>query len=96
MTTGKENIHSLYPLTVIADRYSGSYSRAAFLAFNTDYDNIPTAINAVDNACGGFWIKYKDTLLVGKGNTVNEAIDDLISKMKHKDDFRTVHEGLSN
>ena len=82
----------IYPLTIISDRYNGTYSGAKFLAFNTDYWNIPLDVEGSDPDCQNFWFEYKDgetitqpeyfgKVYVGKGSTPNEAHIDLINKI---------------
>lgn len=69
-----------YPLTIVTDRYSGTYSDGYYLAFPLDYDEIPEDVNRDDMTCSSFWETYKEP--VGKGSSVQAAIDDLISQMK--------------
>lgn len=70
-----------YPLTIVTDRYSGTYSNGYYLAFPLDFDEIPSAVNDSDPECAEFWEDYLEP--VGKGSSVQAAIDDLIYKM-HK------------
>ena len=70
----------IYPLTIITDRYYGTYSGANYLAFNLDYDEIPQEINASDIDCYNFWLDNKD-MVVGKGASIIEAIVDLMFKI---------------
>lgn len=69
-----------YPLTVIRDRYDGTYSGAMWLAFPLHYFYIPSAIRAEDLACANFWKGYKEP--VGKGAYANDAVVDLIEQMR--------------
>lgn len=71
----------IYPLTIISDRYLGTYSGGKYLAFNLDYDSIPIEINSGDVECGNFWIEHRN-LLYGKGETPALAYIDLINKLK--------------
>lgn len=68
-----------YPLTIIADRYSGAYSGGKFIAFPIDYWNIPDGPDSGDVECEEFWQNYHEP--VGKGKTVQEAYEDLLSKI---------------
>lgn len=70
-----------YPLTIITDRYSGTYSDGYYLAFPLDFDEIPSAVNDSDPECAEFWGDYSEP--VGKGSSVQAAIDDLIYKMRN-------------
>ena len=68
-----------YPLTIISDRYDGTYSGGGWLAFPLDYDEIPEDVNGDDLACVAFWEAYYGP--VGKGNSAQSALDDLIKQM---------------
>ena len=73
-----------YPLTVVADRYTGSYSDGKFTAWNKEFYEIPTAITDGDMECFDFWDKDSPTrhlYKVGKGDTPEEAIDSLITNL---------------
>lgn len=73
----------IYPVTIIADRYTGSYSGAKWLAFQLDEGDIPADISGGDPDCESFWRSHSDLLLpVGKGETPNEALEDLKDKAK--------------
>ena len=75
----------IYPLTIIADRYSGCYSGGEYTAWNLDFYNVPKEIDYDDVACNKFWLDNKTP--VGKGNTPQEAIKDLeelLNDKKHK------------
>ena len=70
---------TMYPLTIIADRYDGCYSGGAFTAWPLDYFDIPDGPDGSDPECRAFWDSYEYP--VGKGRTAQEAIDDLLPKM---------------
>ena len=74
------NINEIYPLTIIRDRYDGIYSGGMYLAFNLDYDEIPSEISGSDIPCLEWW-KENKYILVGKGYDITSAIFDLIVKM---------------
>ena len=69
-----------YPLTIISDRYGGTYSKAQIIAFPLDYYDIPVEVSGEDMECAWFWGSYKEP--VGKGMTPDEALADLRVKMK--------------
>ena len=71
----------VYPLTIISDRYDGAYSDGAFTAWNLYYNNVPEEIDAGDVECREFW-ESDHGYIVGKGNTPNEAAEDLIKKVQ--------------
>lgn len=72
-----------YPLTVMAARYGGSYEGHSWVAFNCYPHMIPTAAYGDDVSCGGFW-GYREDMQpkVGRGATPNQAIFDLIARLK--------------
>lgn len=72
----------IYPLTIISDRYNGSYSGALFLAFYTSYENIPKQIGSDDMDELNFWEsdQHKD-YIIGKGSTPQEAYINLLLKL---------------
>lgn len=87
-----------YPLTVVMDRYSGTYSGGYFTAWNKYPVEIPSSIYGSDNVAMVFWDDYyrKEEALkdghqmVGFGETADAAIKDLIAKQIHKGVFRGV------
>ena len=87
----------IYPLTIIRDRYNGTYSSASYLAFNLDSNSIPSEVHGSDTLCSYFWdlidegnfVKggvardYRDVVkYVGKGATIEDSVVDLYHKMK--------------
>lgn len=83
--------NEIYPLTIIRDRYSGTYSGASWLAFNLDYNEIPGAICGSDMDCFDFWQNEGKNMVVGKGAYLEEALDDLYWKIRG-DDLKGVFE----
>ena len=85
-----------YPITIIRDRYEGTYSGALWLVFPVDYNEIPEGVDGDDVECAEFWESYKEP--VGKGTYPNDALADLLEKMNESEDerirewlIRTVH-----
>ena len=87
----------IYPLTVIRDRYNGTYSGASYLAFNLDSNSVPSEVHGSDTPCSYFWDlidegnfvdgkvarDYRDVVkYVGKGATIEDVVIDLYRKMK--------------
>lgn len=75
-------IEEQYPLTILADRYNGCYSGAKFLAFPRDHFDIEEEVAGDDGECRHYWDTFDD--LVGKGPTIQAAVDDLMAKMKQE------------
>ena len=69
-----------YPLTIISDRYCGTYSRGYYTAWNLDPQCIPEGQDSDDCGCMDFWFENK--IPVGLGDTPEQAIEDLIKKLK--------------
>ena len=65
----------IYPLTIIADRYNGSYSGGVYTAFPLDSWDVPAGSSGSDIECWEFWDSYPGP--VGKGKTPNEALNNL-------------------
>ena len=78
-----DNVIDIYPLTVIADRYMGTYSGGFFTAWNLDADEVPKAAFADDVSCVCFWAEKAQNYPVGIGNTIGAAIADLIAKVNN-------------
>ena len=74
----------IYPLTIVSDRYGGTYSGGDFTAWNMDYYEIPTDPAEDDVTCMMFW----DTtdIVVGRGATPQEAVDDLKRRLEELKD----------
>lgn len=76
---GKETV---WPCTMVCDRYGGVYSEAKWLAFNLDCDNIPVEINGSDPQEIDFFMTDKHkAYIIGKGETPRQAYNDLIDKL---------------
>lgn len=68
-----------YPLTIIVDRYTGGYSGAKYTAWPLDITQVPEEPYCSDGDCMDFWSNYLEP--VGKGQTPNDAFQDLIDKI---------------
>ena len=79
---GKKEIEHIYPLTIVKDRYGGGYSKGYYLAFNLEPWDVPEDINGSDVDCICFWDEEAKEFAIGKGDTAQEAIDDLARKLQ--------------
>ena len=70
----------IYPLTIIADRYNGTYSGGQYTAWNLIAEDIPPEVDGDDVDCYEFWLTNK--MICGKGRTLKEAVADLYIKLK--------------
>ena len=81
--------HELYPVTIIADRYNGFYSKGMYTAWNLENERVPWQITANQNICKDWWDNYyntinvasNDMIAVGIGNTIKDAIEDLKARI---------------
>lgn len=73
-------LENLYPVTIIADRYSGTYSGGRYVAFGLYADAIPEGATGGDIECAEFFAS-KD-VIYGVGETPNEALENLIVRMR--------------
>ncbi len=77
----------IYPLTVVSDRYGGTYSGGDFTAWNMYPDEVPYEISSDDCTCLEKWTELRSgdgterRELFGVGNTPNDAVLDLERKM---------------
>lgn len=73
----------IYPLTIIADRYCGTYSGGLYTAWNLPPEAIPDGVEYDGDDALDFW-EEDNTIPYGKGRTANEAVADLYIKLKMK------------
>lgn len=74
----------IYPLTIVSDRYTGAYSGGQYTAWNLSATELPDAIDGDDVDCMSFW--RNNTIPVGKGRTVGEALANLYVLLKITED----------
>lgn len=72
-------IDDLYPLTIVLDRYCGTYSGGKYTAWNLDASEVPPEIYSDDVTCAIFW--SKNNFQFGIGCTPENAIEDLKEKI---------------
>lgn len=76
----------IYPLTIIHDRYAGTYSGGLFTAWNLYPNSIPSEICDDDSTCAFFWGEFKsgkteltnefgEHVRVGLGGSPNESLE---------------------
>jgi len=73
-------LQSEYPLTVISDRYTGTYSGGQFTAWPREFNEIEDEVCGDDGECMNFWSGFDD--FVGKGPTIEAAVADLRNKLQ--------------
>lgn len=80
--------HHREPLTVEEDRYGGIYSGGAYTAWPRRPEDVPTATSGDGEVCDLFWMWARENnIMVGLGDTREEAIRDLKMKLEDHPDF---------
>jgi len=74
--------YEVWPVTIIADRYTGAYSGCLFTAWNCEQNLVPGDVCESDGDCADFWNTY--TGIVGKGCTPDDAWKDLVEKLNNQ------------
>lgn len=69
-------------ITVIQDRYCGTWSGGKYTAWDMPLSKIPYAIIDNDVPCRDFWYSTAKEYLIGIGDNPHEAYEDLIKKRK--------------
>lgn len=77
--TYRRDLHEVWPLTIVSDRYGGAYSGGKWIAWPCDGDDVPVAPTEDDVTCHNFWYDFEG--YVGKGKTPNEALESLLEKL---------------
>jgi len=73
---------SIYPLTIVCDRYNGTYSGGKYLAFGLDHWDLPEEIGGGDPVEDYFFnVQGHEKYVIGKGETPQEALRDLTVKL---------------
>jgi len=87
----------MYPVTILRDRYQGTYSGAQWTAWNHDLGEMPIGAWGSDDVCAEFWSQYvcddvpnctivhkSPVYIVGKGRDPLAAFRDLQRKLDAK------------
>lgn len=99
---GELNLRHLYPLTIIPDRYNGTYSGGLYTVWKHHAENVPSEIYSDDTTCSEFWsYEVENRNDFGVGDTIQEAIDDLYYKSSNpliyvKNDMWFAKQNLEN
>ncbi len=83
---------NLYPVSIHQTRYGGVYEGYGALWFAVSGD-VPEDAVGDDGECLDFWLSDA-SLSVGRGKTPNEALINLIQRVKNKDAQLLPHFGL--
>lgn len=79
-----DKVEDIYPLTIIKDRYNGSYSRGKYLAFNVDHWDIADKIGGSDTDEMNYWDIEDSSYMVGKGDTIELSVLNLLEKINER------------
>lgn len=74
-------IKDLVALTIFRDRYAEEFDRPLYAAFNKDLMDIDKSAYDCGSSSRWFFGDEEHLKEVGQGNTVQEAIDNLIEKL---------------
>ena len=74
------NNNNIYPLTIIRDRYSGSYSGGTYVVFNFEAHKVLAEVFGDDCTAMRFWKHFKG--VVGRGGSLDSAVKDLLKNLK--------------
>ena len=74
----------IYPLTIVRDRYRGTYSGGKYTAWNLRPDEVPAQIFWDDCGCADFFDSTEK--LYGRGATPEEAIKDLEKRLEERNE----------
>lgn len=81
----KPKVDTIWPVTIVKARYRG-YEGGEWLAFNVEYYNVPMSVYGDDISCSTFFEAYdrsnkkKNPLKIGRGDTPDEAVKDLVAQ----------------
>lgn len=76
-----EGIATVYPVTIIASRYQGSYEGGRYVAFHGYPHQIPDEATGSDIECLEYW-RSDRSMLVGRGSTPDAAGADLYNRLE--------------
>ena len=71
----------LYPVTIIATRYGGTYEGAAWAAFNLDECDVPVWATASDLECSAWWRDVAPGFPVAVGPSPDASVEALRRKV---------------
>ena len=74
-------IEDLVALTVYRDRYAEEFDRPLYVAFNKDIADIDKSAYDCGSTSKWFFGNEEHLKEVGQGNTIQEAIQDLLNKL---------------
>lgn len=88
------NNNDLFPLTIIRDPFDGKFSGGKYLAINQNYNSISPYINEYKDYSQEWWENESHNYIIGKGDTAEEAQQDLYNKLLPKDEYHKIEKFL--
>lgn len=76
---------NLRPVTITPDRYGGTYSGGAWLAFPLHPSEVPDDPFGGDVFAATWWDELGDRVPVGRGDSPSGAYDDLVGGLRQSD-----------
>lgn len=77
--------HAIYPLTIFHTRYNGGYEGGLYVALNVRFENVRTSLTGDDAECMEAFAILEEEMPIGRGDTPNEALNDLLRRMNEAD-----------
>lgn len=74
-------LESMYPLTIVHDRYVGRFSGGMYVAYPCEFYEVKEAVGGEYGECMAFWDEFQG--VVGRGGRADEAVFQLIAEMKN-------------
>lgn len=73
----------MYPIVAFKSRYGGTYEGGVWVAFNEFADSPRLDGSQGDDlTCAGFFSIYEKFKPIGRGDTAQDAVDDLCAKLE--------------
>jgi len=72
---------TVYPVTIVADRYGGAYSGGRWVAFPTSAEGVPDDPFGGDTFAAAWW-EDAEGLPIGRGRTPDDALTDLVKRLE--------------
>jgi hypothetical protein len=74
-------LEHFYPVTIVADRYGGTYAGGKYVAYPLEYHDVPEEAHGDDMAAMALFY-MDDAPLRGVGHSPNAAFSDLIRRVR--------------
>ena len=82
--TVNPDAHAIYPLTIFHARYNGGYEGGLYIALNVRFENVREGLTGDDAICVETFAIVEEEMPIGRGNTPDEALNDLLAEMERR------------